>query len=122
MALPVWPSSVPHTQLAPSGVTEPHRGVLESEMAAGNVRSRRQFTAVIGVVDMTIRMTTDQFLTFKTFVRDTLSHGAAEFTMPVFDLTGCTERRVRLRNGGKYTATRAGARINVSFSLDVWDL
>lgn len=122
MALPVWPAIVPHTPLAPSGITEPYRGVLESEMNAGNVRARRQFTTVIGVVDLNIRMTTAQFLTFKAFVRDTLSHGAAEFTMPVFDLTGCTNRRVRLRNGGKYTATRAGSRITVSFSLDVWDL
>jgi len=122
MALPVWPESVPHSPLAPSAISEPFRGVLESEMEAGNTRARRQFTAVIGTVDMTIRMTTEQFLTFKAFVRDTLSHGAAEFTMPVFDLTGCTDRRVRIRNGGRYTATRAGSRINVSFSLDVWDL
>jgi len=122
MPLPVWPATVPHAPLAPSGISEPHRGVLESEMQSGATRSRRQFTAVVGVVDMTIRMTTEQFLSFKAFVRDTLSHGAAEFTMPVFDLTGCTDRRVRLRNGGKYTATRAGPRINVSFSLDVWDL
>jgi len=122
MALPVWPSALPHAPLAPSGIAEPHRSVLESEMTAGNTRSRRQFTAVIGVVEMSLRMTTAQFETFKAFVRDTLSHGAADFTMPVFDLTGCTDRRVRLRNGGKYTASRAGSRINVSFSLDVWDL
>lgn len=121
MARPVWPVAVPHVPYS-SNVTEPHRGVLESEMQAGNVRARRQATVVIGVMDMTIRMTTAQFEAFKAFVRDTLSHGAAEFDMPVYDLTGCETRRVRLRNGGKYTATRAGARIHVSFSLDVWDL
>jgi hypothetical protein len=121
MALPVWPATLPHNPSSFS-LGEPHRGVLESEMAGGNVRARRQFTTVIGVVDMTLRMTTSEFLTFKAFVRDTLSHGAAEFTMPVWDLTGCPARRVRLRNKGQYTAARTGARILVSFSLDVWDL
>lgn len=122
MALPTWPATVPHDPVGGTGISEPFRSSLESEMTAGNIRSRRTATVVVGVVDMTIRMTTAQFLTFKAFVRDTLSHGAAEFTMPVFDLTGCTDRRVRLRNGGRYTAMRAGAHINVSFSLDVWDL
>lgn len=121
MALPAWPASVPHDSSSPS-ITEPFRGALESEMEAGNTRSRRTATVVIGVIDVTIRMTTAQFLTFKEFVRDTLSHGTAEFTMPVNDLTGCVNRRVKLRNKGHYTATRVGARIHVSFSLDVWDL
>jgi hypothetical protein len=85
-------------------------------MTAGNIRSRRQFTTVIGVVDLTIRMTTAQFLTFKAFVRDTLSHGAADFDMPISDLTGCTVRRVKLRNGGQYQPSRSGNRIFVSFS------
>jgi hypothetical protein len=122
MARPVWPVSVPHTPLTSSAIQEPFRGVLESEMTAGNVRTRRQFTTVIGIVDRTIPMTTAQFQTFKAFVRDTLSHGAAEFDMPVWDLTGCSVRRVRLRDGGQYTADRSGSKINVSFSLDVWDL
>ncbi|MDF2809500.1 MAG: hypothetical protein K0S56_531 [Microvirga sp.] len=121
MALPIWPAAVPHDPTS-SSISESHRGNLESEMNAGNVRSRRQFTDVIGVVDMTLRLTTTQFATFKAFVRDTLSHGAADFTMPVWDLTGCADRRVRLRNGGKYSARRGGAKIHVSFSLDVWDL
>jgi hypothetical protein len=122
MALPVWPATVPHKPLADNGIDEPFRGVLESEMTAGNTRSRRQFTTVIGTVPRTIPMTTAQFLTFKAFVRDTLSHGAADFEMPVWDLTGCPVRRVKLRDGGKYTANRMGNKIHVSFSLDVWDL
>jgi hypothetical protein len=122
MALPVWPSTVPHKPLADNGIDEPHRGVLESEMTAGNTRSRRQFTTVIGAVPRTIPMTTAQFLTFKAFVRDTLSHGSAEFEMPVWDLTACPVKRVKLRDGGRYTANRMGNKIHVSFSLDVWDL
>jgi hypothetical protein len=121
MARPVWPASVPHEPSART-ISEPFRKVLESEMTAGNVRSRRQFTTVIGVVDLTIRMTTPEFETFKAFVRDTLSHGAADFDMPISDLTGCTVRRVKLRNGGQYQPSRSGNRIFVSFSLDVWDL
>jgi len=121
MPLPIWPASVPH-EPSSRNIAEPFRKGLESEMAAGNVRSRRTATVGIGVVDLTIRMTTEQFQTFKAFVRDTLSHGTADFEMPVSDLTGCTVRRVRLRNGGQYQPSRAGNRIFVSFSLDVWDL
>lgn len=121
MARPVWPATVPHDPSSRS-IAEPFRKAAESEMQAGNVRARRTATVVLGVVDLTIRMTTEQFLTFKAFVRDTLSHGTAEFDMPVSDLTGCTVRRVRLRNGGQYQPSRAGNRIFVSFSLDVWDL
>jgi hypothetical protein len=91
-------------------------------MVAGNTRARRQFTSVIGTVPRTIPMTTAQFLEFKAFVRDTLSHGAAEFDMPVWDLVSCPVKRVRLRDGGRYTASRMGNKIHVSFSLDVWDL
>lgn len=121
MARPVWPVGVPHEPTS-HAIAEPFRGALESEMAAGNVRSRRTATVVIGVVDITIRMTTAEFSTFKAFVRDTLKHGTADFDMPVSDLTGCTVRRVKLRNKGQYTAQRVGPRIFVSFSLDVWDL
>jgi hypothetical protein len=121
MALPVWPAAVPHDPTA-RNIAEPFRKNLESEMAAGNVRSRRTATVPIGLVNLTIRMTTEQFLTFKAFVRDTLSHGTADFEMPVSDLTGCTTKRVKLRNGGQYTPARMGNRIHVSFSLDVWDL
>lgn len=122
MARPLWPATVPHKPLADNGIDEPHRGVLESEMAAGNTRARRQFTSVIGTVPRTIPMTTAQYLEFKAFVRDTLSHGAAEFDMPVWDLVNCPVKRVRLRDGGRYTASRMGSKIHVSFSLDVWDL
>jgi hypothetical protein len=121
MALPAWPASVPHMPYIRSQ-PEPFRGALESEMSAGNTRSRRTVTVVIGVVDMTIRMSTAQYLTFKAFVRDTLSHGTAEFEMPVWDLTACPVRRVKLRNKGHYSPMRVGAHIDVSFSLDVWDL
>ena len=121
MALPVWPATIPHKPTS-RNISEPFRKALESEMSAGNTRSRRQFTAVIGVVDLTIRMTTEQFLTFKAFVRDTLSHGTAEFTMPVSDLTGCTDKRVKLRNGGQYQPVRVGNKIHVAVALDVWDL
>ncbi|MCB5173641.1 hypothetical protein [Microvirga lenta] len=121
MARPVWPATVPHEPSSRS-IVEPFRKGLESEMQAGNIRSRRTATVVLGVVDLTIRMTTAEFQTFKAFVRDTLSHGTAEFELPVSDLTGCTVRRVRLRNGGQYQPSRAGSRIFVSFSLDVWDL
>lgn len=121
MARPVWPATVPHEPSSRS-IAEPFRKALESEMMAGNTRSRRTATVPIGVVDLTIRMTTAQFLTFKAFARDTLSHGTADFDMPVSDLTGCTVKRVKLRNGGQYQPSRAGNRIFVSFSLDVWDL
>ena len=121
MALPVWPAGVPHEPSA-RNISEPFRKALESEMTAGNTRARRTATVPIGVVDLTIRMTTPQYEIFKTFVRDTLSHGTADFEMPVSDLTGCTVKRVRLRNGGQYQPSRAGNRIFVSFSLDVWDL
>jgi hypothetical protein len=121
MARPVWPATVPH-EPSSRNISEPFRKALESEMTAGNVRSRRTATVAIGVVDLTIRMTTQQFLIFKAFVRDTLSHGTAEFDMPVSDLTGCATKRVKLRNGGQYQPSRAGNRIFVSFSLDVWDL
>lgn len=122
MARPVWPATIPHKPLTTSSIQEPYRGNLESEMNAGNVRSRKQFTAGIGIVDRTIPMTTAQFLEFKAFVRDTLSNGAAEFDMPVWDLVGCPVKRVRLRDGGKYVPARMGNKIHVSFSLDVWDL
>jgi hypothetical protein len=109
---------MPHIRSQP----EPFRGALESEMTAGNTRSRRTATVVIGVVDMTIRMTTAKYQTFRAFVRDTLSHGTADFEMPVWDLAGCPVRRVKLRNKGHYVPARVGAHIDVSFSLDVWDL
>jgi hypothetical protein len=122
MARPVYPPTLPYKPLTSSGIQEPYRSNLESEMSAGNVRSRKQFTVGIGIVDRTIPMTTAQFLEFKAFVRDTLSNGSAEFDMPVWDLVSCPVRRVRIRDGGKYVPVRVANKIHVSFSLDVWDL
>lgn len=103
-------------------VPEAARPNLESEMNAGVVRQRRQFTVAIGQVPMTLFMELGQFELWKRFHGDTLGNGAARFEMPVWNGLRVANRTVQIRNGGRYAYRRSGRGMMVSFALDVWGL
>lgn len=117
MTTETWPADVPHIPLKDSFqfVTS---APLKSEMTAGNVRMRRQFTVLLTTVKFTIRMTSAQLSTLKTFVADTLGQGSSRFTMDVWGPEGCVEKTCRLSDG-TISASPTGGGWLVSLQIDV---
>jgi hypothetical protein len=83
MPLPAWPAIPYSPQVGTYQVERTAEAPISTEMNAGTTRRRRKFTLRIASVSMTLLMTNEEAETFREFHEDTLSDGAARFTMPV---------------------------------------
>ena len=121
MALPVWPSTVPHVSAQPpNALDQPYTPPVVTEVEDGPELMRPQSQTVIERYAYAIKMTHAQFNTFKTFARDTLGQCTAHFSMMVNVLGGaCVDRRVYI-DGGNYRAEPRGPVVFVSFRLCVF--
>lgn len=127
MPKPSWPVGVPYLPERDSyQIAEPYQPPISTSMEDGPNRMRRRSVTTISRVQMTIVMTDAQFQTFKAWVRDTLSHGASQFTMPVWspgaDVDALPSRYCSL-DGGTYTAVVSMGleHMLVTFSLRIRD-
>lgn len=120
MTLPVWPETVPHAPLTSSAQFVSHQAPLKTEMNSGDVRMRKRFTKRISPVQFTIKMTSAQVETLRTFVYDDLSEGSSKFTMPVFGPAGCADKTAQLADGTFNASKTAGGWL-VSLQLLVED-
>lgn len=115
-----WPATVPHKPDDDSLKGTGFRPPLATEFDDGNQRRRRSSTKNIARVEMTIDMSNAQFLTFKSWVRDTLVDGTLPFSMPVF--TGVDYQDRVCAFAEQYQFAPAGwGRQTVSLSLDIED-
>ncbi len=86
--MPTWPASLP--QLPRIGMTaQDDDAVLRTSMDTGPAARRNRFTAISQSMSFPMVLTGTQRVTFETFFRTTLSHGALAFdwTDPVDDAT-----------------------------------
>ncbi len=86
--MPTWPASLP--QLPLIGMTaQDDDAVLRTSMDTGPATRRNRFTAITQSVSFPMVLTGTQRVTFDTFYRTTISHGALSFdwTDPVDDST-----------------------------------
>lgn len=125
MAYPSWPYGVQYKPLrADYAITSPHLPPLQTDMNAGNTRSRRQFTAAIGQLQVSIQMRDDEFDIFAPWERDTLGHGASRFTVPIYYRRSGWIDRTCWFEKGTYSAKpdEAAGYMRVNFILNVLDL
>ncbi len=86
--MPTWPASLPQNPLI--GMTGgDDDAVLRTSMDTGPATRRNRFTAITQSVSFPMVLTGTQRVTFETFYRTTLSHGALSFDWddPVDDAT-----------------------------------
>lgn len=85
MALPQWPASLPplRGQASSAGSKSLHPAVQETQFDDGPTRVRRRSLFVTTPLNMQLRLSADEFVTFKAFHLDALNAGARRFTAPV---------------------------------------
>lgn len=116
-----WPATVPYRPNSNSQSVEPFRAPFRTEMEDGNQVSRRRSTKNIATLAFTIRMTNDEFDTFKAWVRDDLVDGVLSFTMSIFTGSAYASRTCTFREPYKYDPGSGLDAAEVSLSLDVED-
>lgn len=115
-----WPVSVQFLPISGTVTADPFRAPLVTDMEGGNVRRRRTVSKNIATLPMTIHMENDEFLTFKSWVRDTLVDGTLPFTMNVW--TGAAYEQRVCSFAKPYQDNPAdGFRHDVALQLDVED-
>lgn len=85
MALPSWPASLPplRSRAPEAGSKALHPAPQVTEFDDGPPRQRRRSLVVETPLNMALRMTPEQFVTFKNFHLNSLNSGARRFTGPV---------------------------------------
>lgn len=120
MALATWPTSVPHHPAGGVVRSSHHRPLVTTEVEDGPDLMRVQSQTKIKTLQYQLAMTNAQFVTFESFVEDTLDQGSQHFTMPIVDVDGtCEDRRVYIE-GGQWSDSPLGPRRMVSFNLCVF--
>lgn len=71
MANPAWPDSLPKAPRAGSS-GEPRSNVLVSQMESGPPKRRRRATRIVDLYNIQLRMSMAQWITLKTFHRETV--------------------------------------------------
>lgn len=79
MANPAWPSGLPQYVLQSGYREEKQDQVLRSNMEGGATKSRRRFTARFDLIDVRMRMSSEQAAQFENFYETTLKGGALNF-------------------------------------------
>ena len=112
-----WPGTLPTFQdiLAESYKASMPANVIVSEMEIGPPKLRRRATAAVEPFSGTMRMTSAQLATFKTFYETTIAYGSLEFdaTHPE------TEAAVEMIFTGQPQKAPVGPDWLVSFSVGV---
>ena len=124
MAYPAWPDGVKFKPRRDDyQIAAPHLPPLATDMNAGNVRMRRQFTSAIGQLRYNIQMPQAQFETFKAWERDTLGQGSSRFTVPIYYGSAGWVTKTCWLEKGTYIAvpSKAAGNMEVSFTLNVLD-
>ncbi|MBB3020638.1 hypothetical protein FHR70_003724 [Microvirga lupini] len=80
-----WPVSLPIEVVQDgTGIVRLTPPPIRTDMEDGPGRARRRSTTTWSDVNVRLKLTHAEFLTFQAFHRDTLNHGASRFTMPVW--------------------------------------
>jgi hypothetical protein len=123
MAIPSWPASLPDLKgLAQSaGSTALHPAPQATEFDDGPVRLRRRQLYVSTPLNMALRLTAEQFVTFKNFHLGDLNSGARRFTAPVLLPDMSVGSRVCSISGPVAWSSLNRFKYLVSFTLIVQD-
>ncbi|MGE7415429.1 hypothetical protein [Methylobacterium tarhaniae] len=122
MALPTWPASLPPPigQIGTLGTDALYDPPQETQFDDGPDRVRRRKLYDETPRKIVLKLTRDQFVTFRGFVRDTLNAGARRFTAPVRQPDGKLGTRT-CRIKGAVSEDDRGPNSIVSFTLIIQD-
>lgn len=121
MALPEWPTSVPHIPLVGSwSMPSRFRAPVESEFDGGNARRRSKPGDDVPEIEFQIAMTRDEWETLSLWLQDECSLGSSRFIMDVWLGNGLEERIVGFAPGFVPGATEYGRYISVAMKLRVY--
>lgn len=119
MTIPAWPTDLPSCPIMDSlRINQTADGPIRTDMNAGTTRARRRVSLRIAQMSLSLRMTSAQVTTFKTFHEQTLGDGAARFTMPVLFVGGKVTRTVQFADQPSYQML-GGGRWRIDLSLRV---
>jgi hypothetical protein len=123
MALPQWPSGLPplRGQASSAGSKNLHPAVQETQFDDGPSRVRRRSLFVTTPLNMQLRLSADEFVSFKAFHLNDLNTGARRFTAPVLlpDMT-LGQRTCRITGEVAWSAPKRFEYL-VAFTLLVQD-
>ena len=118
MTYPEWPAFLPFAQMEGDGSGPMFRDPIETEMANGDVRRRRQPGDDLIRKRLAFRFTAAEVETWSIFVRTTLNNGAARFVMPVsIDGGACEPRVVQIIGAPNYDGRSGSLRM---YSFEAW--
>ncbi len=104
-----WPANFPtEPALEGTGIGLLNQAPIRTEMEDGPGRARRRSTTTWSEVDLRFPFEPFLFPSFQAFLRDTLDHGAASWTMRVWKpglSAPYPEKTVRLREDPTYEIT-----------------
>lgn len=116
----LWPVNVPYApRVETLRVFEPFRPPLMTDMEEA-VRRRPASTLPLAKLSFDLLLAAAEFVSFKTFVRDTLVQGTLSFQMPIW--TGTAFEAKSCSFSQQYTAAETGGGYQVvSVGLEVED-
>lgn len=124
MAVPSWPSAVPHaSERAGATGSQNYAPPRSAETEGGPPLLRPQPGPRVSEQTWRRYLTEAQFAAFETFVLTDLRQGTRVFTMPVFKPgSGYVSRHCEIK-GGTYSADFSGGiETLVGFTLTIYDL
>jgi len=120
MSLPVWPAAVPFEPLRDTWDVKPFRDPLETEMEAGNIRTRRRPGDALPLIKWSADLSAAEFAAFQAFVSGSLFNASVRFRMPVsLDGAAFATRTVQMR-AGTLGWSASGDKVRVVFDLYVF--
>ena len=98
MTLPAWPAALPLPKVGSVTITTTDPAV-RSAIAMGTPQARLRFRRQVAATPLRLTMNDVQLAIFEAWFRQTISNGAAWFTMSLLGETGLATHTVRLLGG-----------------------
>lgn len=117
-----YPTTLPAPFNDDYGVNFSSGQVVRTEMEAGNTRSRRRSSAVVDIVNCSVRLTLAQFHTFRAWFDDPggADGGSGWFTISLLTgKTGSGKETVEAKFSGDPSAKKMETIMSVSMQLEV---
>jgi len=119
MALPSWPSGIPHESLKEGFSIEPFLPPLRTEMDGGNVRLRARPGDDTAVVQQSVLMTKAEYDTFNAWGRTTLGNWTGRFTAMVWLGSAYALKTCMFQNGAPKPVEFSPTHVAVQMTLRV---